>query len=158
MELKNAWVVRHDGLLFGSGWYVDADELTKYLVDSAVRLFRLVGLEQTVAAFNSPDHLISGLTSTIEYYNNSPNLEGEWVALAADENGIVVASYDPAFLGRDLWDVLGTEEVAGRRNGRSTTARGVTVTGNGRWITTSSARVWAAGHDWYVFAAGWRRS
>ena len=27
LELKNAWVVKHDGLLFASGWYVNADEL-----------------------------------------------------------------------------------------------------------------------------------
>ena len=28
VDLKNAWVVRHDGLLFGSGWYIDVDQLT----------------------------------------------------------------------------------------------------------------------------------
>ena len=32
MQLKNAWVVKHDGLLFASGWYVNADDFTKSLV------------------------------------------------------------------------------------------------------------------------------
>ena len=32
LELKNAWVVRHDSLLFGSGWHVAADAFTKQLV------------------------------------------------------------------------------------------------------------------------------
>ena len=42
-ELKNAWVVRHDGLLFGSGWYVNADEFTRALVATAARVFRQGG-------------------------------------------------------------------------------------------------------------------
>ena len=37
LELKNVWVVRHDGLLFASGWYIDADEFTKSLVATAAR-------------------------------------------------------------------------------------------------------------------------
>ena len=33
LELKNAWVVKHDGLLFASGWYVNADEQQHRLGD-----------------------------------------------------------------------------------------------------------------------------
>ncbi|MCY4450240.1 MAG: hypothetical protein OXE02_15500, partial [Chloroflexi bacterium] len=29
VELKNVWVKRHDGLLFASGWYIDADAFTQ---------------------------------------------------------------------------------------------------------------------------------
>ena len=47
LQLKNAWVVRHDGLLFASGWYVNADEFTKSLVFAAVNKFRSAGLEAT---------------------------------------------------------------------------------------------------------------
>ena len=43
LELKNVWVVRHDGLLFASGSYIDADEFTKFLVATAARVFREVG-------------------------------------------------------------------------------------------------------------------
>ena len=55
LQLKNAWVVRHDGLLFGSGWYVDADEFTKSFVAAAVDKFRSVGLEATIAYFTGPE-------------------------------------------------------------------------------------------------------
>ena len=43
-ELKNAWVVKHDGLLFGSGWHIDADEFTRMLVFTAVDKYRELGL------------------------------------------------------------------------------------------------------------------
>ena len=76
-ELKNAWVVRRDGLLFGSGWYVNADEFTKSLVAAAVRAFRSVGLEGTITYFTGPESVYSGLASTIEYYNNADTVEGE---------------------------------------------------------------------------------
>ena len=61
LELKNAWVVRHDGLLFASGWYVNADEFAKALVATAARVFREVGLEGTIAYFASPDTDFAGL-------------------------------------------------------------------------------------------------
>ena len=63
LDLKNAWVVRHDGLLFGSGWYVNADEFTKSLVAAAVNKFRSAGLEATIAYFTGPESVYSGLGS-----------------------------------------------------------------------------------------------
>ena len=44
LELKNVWVDRHDGLLFASGWYIDADEFTRMLVSVAVDKYRETGL------------------------------------------------------------------------------------------------------------------
>ena len=76
MQLKNAWVVRHDGLLFASGWYINADEFTKSLVFAAVNKFRSVGLEATIAYFTGPESVYSGLAATIEYYNSAANVEG----------------------------------------------------------------------------------
>ena len=35
--------VRHDGLLFGSGWYMSAAEFAEYLVSIAVSKFRSEG-------------------------------------------------------------------------------------------------------------------
>ena len=54
LELKNVWVDRHDGLLFASGWYINADEFTEKLVSVAVDTFRDGGLPATVAYFASP--------------------------------------------------------------------------------------------------------
>ena len=142
LELKNVWVVRHGGLLFASGWYIDADEFTKSFVAAAVRVFRLVGLEGTMAYFNSPQSDFAGLTATIEYYNSAENVEGDWFAFIADSGGKVVDHYDKEMVGRDLKDLLGTDMFE--------------ATAEGNWVTTEDVRVWMVSDGGMVFGSGWR--
>ena len=142
MQLKNAWVVKHDGLLFASGWYVNADEFTKSLVSAAVNKFRSAGLEATIAYFTGPESVFSGLAATIEYYNSADTVEGEWFAFIADSSGKIVDHYDKAMVGTDLKDLLGTDMFE--------------ATAAGNWVTTESIRVWVVGYDGWVFASGWR--
>ena len=141
LELKNVWVVRHDGLLFASGWYIIADEFTKSFVAAAVRVFRLVGLEGTIAYFNSPQSDFAGLTATIEYYNSAENVEGDWFAFIADSGGKVVDHYDKEMVGRDLKDLLGTDMFE--------------ATAEGNWVTTEDVRVWVVSDGGMTFGSGW---
>ena len=141
LQLKNAWVVRHDGLLFGSGWYVNADEFTKSLVFAAVNKFRSAGLEATIAYFTGPESVYSGLAATIDYYNSAETVEGEWFAFIADSSGTIVDHYDKALVGTDLKDLLGTEIFE--------------VPAEGNWVTTESVRVWVVGDGGMVFGSGW---
>ena len=143
LELKNVWVVRHDGLLFASGWYIVADEFTKSFVAAAVRVFRLVGLEGTIAYFNSPQSDFAGLTATIEYYNSAENVEGDWFAFIADSGGKVVDHYDKEMVGRDLKDLLGTDMFE--------------ATAEGNWVTTEDVRVWVVSDGGMTFGSGWHR-
>ena len=142
LELKNAWVVKHDGLLFASGWYVNADEFTKAMVSTAARVFRQAGLEGTIAYFASPGSDFAGLAATIEYYNNTPNVEGEWFAFIADESGMVIDHYDKTLVGTDLKDLLGTDMFE--------------ATAEGNWVTTEDVRVWLVSQDGIIFGSGWR--
>ena len=142
MQLKNAWVVKHDGLLFASGWYVNADEFTKSLVFAAVNKFRSAGLEATIAYFTGPESVYSGLATTIAYYNSAETVEGEWFAFIADSNGTIVDHYDKTLVGTDLKDLLGTDIFE--------------VPAEGNWVTTESVRVWVVGYDGMVFGSGWR--
>ena len=141
LELKNAWVVKHDGLLFASGWYVNADEFTKAMVSTAARVFRQAGLEGTIAYFASPGSDFAGLAATIEYYNNTPNVEGEWFAFIADESGTVIDHYDKTLVGTDLKDLLGTDMFQ--------------ATAEGNWVTTEDVRVWLVSQDGMTFGSGW---
>ena len=141
LQLKNAWVVRHDGLLFASGWYVNADEFTKSLVFAAVSKFRSAGLEATIAYFTGPESVYSGLAATIDYYNSAETVEGEWFAFIADSNGKVVDHYDKALVGTDLKDLLGTGMFE--------------ATAEGNWVTTEDVRVWVVGYDGMTFGSGW---
>ena len=141
MQLKNAWVVKHDGLLFASGWYVNADEFTKSLVFAAVNKFRSAGLEATIAYFTGPESVYSGLAATIDYYNSAETVEGEWFAFIADGSGTIVDHYDKALVGMDLKYLLGTDMFE--------------ATAEGNWLTTESVRVWVVGYDGMVFGSGW---
>ena len=141
VDLKNAWVVRHDGLLFGSGWYIDADEFTKSLVATAARVFREVGLEGTIAYFASPEIAFAGLAAVIAYYNSAENVEGTWFAFIADESGTIIDHYDKAMVGRAMSDILGTDAFE--------------ATAEGNWVTTEDVRVWVVGQDGMTFVSGW---
>ena len=142
LQLKNAWVVRHDGLLFASGWYVNADEFTKSLVFAAVNKFRSAGLEATIAYFTGPESVYSGLAATIDYYNSAQTVEGEWFAFIADSSGTIVDHYNKGMVGTDLKDLLGTDMFE--------------ATAEGNWVTTESVRVWVVGYDGMMFGSGWR--
>ncbi len=141
-DLKNVWVVKHEGLLFASGWYVNADEFTQAMVATAAHVFRQVGLEGTIAYFASPETDFAGLWAVIGYYNSAANVEGEWFAFIADENGTVIDHYDKALVGTDIKDLLGTDSFE--------------VTAEGNWVTTEDARVWVVGQDGMIFGSGWR--
>ena len=151
VQLKNVWVVRHDGLLFGSGWYINADEHTKSLVAAAVSKFRSAGLEATVEYFASAESVPAGLAATIEYYNSIEDVEGEWFAFIADRSGKIVAHYDSEMLGKDLKDLFGTDTFE--------------VAKEGSWVTTEntnpstgqleSMRVWVVSDDGMTFGSGW---
>ena len=141
LELKNVWVVRHDGLLFASGWYINADEFTKYLVATAARVFREVGLEGTIAYFASPEIAFAGLHAVIAYYNSAENVEGDWFAFIAGESGTIIDHYDKGMVGTDLKDLLGIDTFE--------------ATAEGNWVTTEDVRVWVLGQDGMTFGSGW---
>ena len=61
VETKHSWVVIHDGITFGSGWYErgpgksDAPAYTKAFVQQATNLYVALGLEETVAYYNTKE-------------------------------------------------------------------------------------------------------
>ena len=142
-ELKNVWVERRDGLLFGSGWYIDADEFTRMLVSIAVDRFREGGLAATVAYFASPGSALAGLEAAIDYYNAAETVDGRWFAFIGDPSGKIVGHSDPSMIGGDVQDLFGTVSFE--------------VTANGNWVESETLRVWVAGYDGYVFGSGWSR-
>ena len=129
-ELKNVWVVRHDGLLFASGWYINADEFAQQLVSVAVEKFRSGGLEGTMEYFANPGSALAGLETAVAYYNSAETVDGRWWAFIADESGRFVGHSDPAMIGREVRELFGTELPE--------------ATGEGGWVTGDSVRIWVA--------------
>ena len=96
-EYKHAWVVRHDGLIFVSGWYqvlptlslgvtkADPAEYTVAFVDQALRYYKAHGRENTVAHYNTPE-----------------SVDGGWYIYIFDENDLTIAHANPELAGSGL--------------------------------------------------------
>ena len=90
VETKHSWMVIHDGITFGSGWYErgpgesDAPAYTKAFVQQTTNLYVALGLEETVA-----------------YYNTKESVDGQWYVFIIDPDGYTIAHHNPQFRGRD---------------------------------------------------------
>ena len=157
-EYKHSWVVRHDGLIFGSGWYQvlpastlgatksDPAEYTVAFVDQALRYYKAHGRDEAVAYFSSPE-----------------SVDGEWYIFIIDENDLVIAHPVPDIIGQDMKGDLGVDS-SGHRHGDLMR----TATEEGLWVdylsasnpTTDGAEeqtkhAWVVRHDGLLFGSGW---
>ena len=143
VDLKNAWVVRHDGLLFASGWYIDVDQFTRDVVSAVVDLFNSSGLEAIVEYFtNNPGDVLGGVAASAVSYNTSGAVEGEWSIFIADSSGTIVVHFNPAMIGTRIEDLLGADTLE--------------IDEDGAWLTSESMRIWVVSFDGWVLGAGWR--
>ncbi len=143
VDLKNAWVVRHDGLLFASGWYIDVDQFTMDVVTAVVDLFSSVGLEAITESLSSnPGSVLGGVAESAVSYNASGAVEGEWSIFIADESGAIVLHFNPAMIGKQIEGLLGGDTSE--------------IDEEGTWLTSEYMRIWVVKLDGWVFGAGWR--
>ena len=147
VESKHSWVVRHDGLVFGSGWYEpgprksDNPAYTQTFVAQAMNLYDALGLD-----------------AAIKYYSSDESRDDQWYVFIIGADGYTVAHPNPVFIGRDPAlrvdatgyfygdDMLGATEA-------------------GRWVSyvlenletgeVSQKHTWAVRHDGYYFGSGW---
>ena len=154
-EYKHSWVVRRDGLLFGSGWYqvlptlptavtkARPAEYTVAMVDRALRYYKAYGREETVA-----------------YYNTPESVDGEYYVYIFDESDLLIAHANPDLLGMDLKEELGLDST-GYHFGTDmleTTAEGLWV----HYVFVNPAtgeeetkHAWAVRHDGLIIGSGW---
>ncbi len=140
---KVGYAVRHDGMLFASGYYPQVEDpaaRTKEYVQQAIEYYQANGLDATIA-----------------HYNSEESVDGQWNLTLADENDVVrVAVLAPNLIGTDLKDV-GAYRV--RQIGEEMAA----ATEDGTWISfvfpntrsseTLYAHVWAIRHDGLLFTS-----
>ena len=158
LEQKRTWSIRHDGYLFGSGYYEpwgpdpatltlpskeDPAAFTHDLVLAAVARYEFEGLEAAAA-----------------YYNDPMNIDGQWYVFITDANDMFVAHAPrPDFIGTDLKDVIGLD------GSRMLGAEIAEATGTGLWIEylwpnpesgmNEMKRTWAVRHEGYLFGSGY---
>lgn len=154
-EYKHTWVVRHDGLLFASGWYqvlpslalaVTKEKPAEYtvaMVDKALRYYKAYGREATVA-----------------YYNTPESVDGAWYIYIFDEDDILISHANQDLLGMDLKEELGLD-INGFRFGDVL----LTATEDGLWVdytfrnpatdAEETKHAWAVRHDGLLIGSGW---
>ena len=89
LEYKHVWAVRHDGLLFASGWHISADEYTQFVVDEAISRYNARGLEATLA-----------------YYNNPDSVDAQWYVFIAAPGGQILGHYNADDFAPHLQEML----------------------------------------------------
>ena len=154
-EYKHAWVVRHDGLIFVSGWYqvlptlslgvtkADPAEYTVAFVDQALRYYKAHGRENTVAHYNTPE-----------------SVDGGWYIYIFDENDLLIAHANQEWLGQDLKEDLGLDPT-GYHYGDDL----LKATAEGLWLdyvfvnpatgAEEAKHAWAVRHDGLLIGSGW---
>ena len=147
VETKHSWVVIHDGITFGSGWYErgpaksDAPAYTKTFVRQAMNLYVALGLEETVA-----------------YYNAQESVDGQWYVFIIDQDGYTIAHHNPQFRGRDPSLRV---DATGYFYGDDL----LSATEAGHWVDyvllnpesgeNRQKHTWIVRHDGLLFGSGW---
>ena len=149
-ELKNAWVVRHDGLLFGSGWYIDTEQFVPQLISESAEHFRRGGMEAILEFYNDPQGVSAGLIPTAQYYNSTGTLDGYFTGIIAAPSGEILTHIDPGLIGTDIEDLLGPAV-------RNATAEGgwITSEDNPAGVGPQTMRVWFIDVEGTLIGAGW---
>ena len=157
LEMKRTWSIRHDGYLFGSGYYEpwSPDPATFPVVSKEnPKAFTHAIVLEAIARYE-----FEGVAAMAAYYNDPANIDGQWYVLITDENDIYVAHpLRPDFIGRDIKDIPGLD-------GAPVGAEIAMATGTGLWIEylwpnpesgeVALKRTWAIRHDGYLFGAGY---
>ena len=133
LEYKHVWVVRHDGLLFASGWHISADEYTQFVVDEAIARYHAEGLDSTLA-----------------YYNNPDSVDAQWYVFVATPEGEILGHYNADDLGSHLEEMLEDGSFRPPRRVWVTHEDVNPVTGE-----IEDKHFWLVEHDGLVFGSGW---
>ncbi len=147
-EIKRSWIVRHDGLTFGSGWYVPAPSktldpggYTKSFVARAIELYDVLGRD-----------------ALIEYYNTAESVDGSWYVFVIGEDGRNVAHPVRDLIGRVTAEV----DVDGYPAGAMVVAA---ASEEGAWVDywytnletnrSETKHSWVVKHDGLIIGSGW---
>ena len=149
VETKHSWVVIHDGITFGSGWYErgpgksDAPAYTKAFVRQAMNLYVALGLEEAVA-----------------YYNAKESIDDQWYVFIIDENQTIIAhAPDPDLVGKHVSQALGPNSYP------TGSAVAASADQDGAWFdytypnpasgVVQTKHSWVIIHDGITFGSGW---
>ena len=157
---KHSWVVRYDGLVFGSGWYERPAASAAPAPDRASEpgLFTKAFVQQAIDRYEA-----EGRDAAIAYYNTTESVDGEWYVFVIDAADGTIVSHPtvPGNVGQSVLGPLGTD-VTGNRYGPDLLA----ADEGGRWVPYVYLNPADDNAQWYkrswvvrrgdlIFGAGW---
>ena len=152
---KVTWAVRHDGLIFASGYYAGEPEAgSREWLEADPREYTLRYVRRAIDRYDR-----DGLESTLNYYNSVASFEGQWYLFATDENDVYnVHPLLPHLRGTDIKDVVDSSGFELGKALAQATEQGVWV--EYLWphpVTLLEAPKisYAARHDGMLFASGY---
>ena len=102
-EAKTTWAIRHDGLIFASGYYNPVSDDDRPLwVGADPREYTLDYVNRAIQRYEE-----DGLDAMVAYYDSVASFEGEWYLFATDADDIyIVHPFRPNLKGTDIKDVV----------------------------------------------------
>ena len=154
-EPKTTWVVRHQGLIFASGYYTpDSDAEPPAWLSADPREYTVEYVQRAIERYDR-----DGLESMTNYYNSVAAFEGQFYLFAMDENDIYfVHPLFPGLIGTDIKNVVGSDGFELGKAIAQATEEGVWV--EYLWphpVTLKEAPkvAFAIRHDGRIFASGY---
>jgi cytochrome c len=154
-EPKITWAIRHDGLIFASGYYIaGADAGAQPWLDADPREYTVQYVQRAIERYQR-----DGLESMLNFYNSVASFEGEWYLFGADANDIYhVHPLLPRLIGTDINDVVGSDGFELGKALAQATEEGVWV--EYQWphpVTLQEVTKvgYAVRHDGLLFASGY---
>ena len=105
-QQKVTWAIRHDGLIFASGYYAGEPETGEPAWrDADPREYTVAYVDRAIERYEQ-----DGLDAMLNYYNSVASFEGEWYLFATDASDVYhVHPLLPQLIGRDIKDVVGSD-------------------------------------------------
>ena len=148
---KHSWVIRHDGLVFGSGWYEDQappppakdnpPAYTQYFVQQAIDRYEKQGRQ-----------------AVIDHYNSADSVDGPWYIFIIEDGVTVSIATNPELVGTRTGP---RTDVNGKNYGQELAA----ATEAGSWVDyvrrnpatdqLEQKHSWVIRRDGLIFGSGW---
>ena len=105
-QQKVTWAVRHDRLIFASGYYAGGPETgAPPWQDADPREYTMDYVNRAVERYEQ-----DGLQSMLDYYNSVASFEGQWYLFATDASDVYhVHPLIARLIGTDIKDVVGSD-------------------------------------------------
>ena len=105
-QQKVTWAIRHDGLIFASGYYAGEPETgPPAWRDADPREYTVQYVHEAIERYER-----DGLESMLNFYNSVASFEGEWYLFATDADDIYhVHPLLAGLIGTDIKDVVGSD-------------------------------------------------